>query len=164
MAKYILDTHVLIWGIKGIAEAGQESMIGFAKNFLKDCHNQKIDLMVPAIVLGEFLCNVEEQHHMEYIHELQKAFLIKPYDMPASLHFAKLFNERQKQIKMNGANSLAENKISKQELKADFMIVATAKSSKADAIYSHDKNLKKFAGNSVKVLEIPKTPFQQDLI
>lgn len=160
MKTIVLDNHVLLWGVRESATAGQEEMIPRAMNFLKECHKDSVDLLVPSVVLAEFLTAIEPKSHA-MVHNLMKtSFVVPPFDSAASVIFAKLWQDR---VDAGVISRLKDDGATKQELKADCMIVATAIVQKADAICSHDDKLRKFAGTSINVIEIPRIPVQASM-
>jgi predicted nucleic acid-binding protein len=161
MKLVCIDNHALIWGIREVADKGQEAMIPRTKAFFDWCRLNNTMIMVPSIVIGEMLTAIEPKHHSMILNLLGSGFDIPPYDAKAAALFAKLWREK----KDSGlVNEIRDNlKATRQELKADCMIVATAISRKAEVIYSHDKKLKSFANGNIDVIEIPKFPQQDDL-
>jgi len=161
MKQAILDSHILIWGIKEQAEDGQEEMIERTQQFFEECKKNKTQLLVPSVVVGELLTAVDVKYHPMTLNLLQGAFLIPSYDAASSAIFARLWREK----KESGAVDQIREELqaTRQELKADCMIVATAIAQKADAIFSHDAKLKAFASGQIKVLEVPGLQAQQKL-
>lgn len=151
MKRISIDTHVLIWGVREFAEVGQEDMIEKTKLFLSQCRKDKIEIIVSAIVLGEFLTDIDFKIHQQVTEIIRSAFIVIPFDSAASTIFAKLWRDRQfalKQIK-------EETKSTRAALKADSMIIASSIAHQAEAIYSHDNGLRKFAATKIPVNTIP---------
>lgn len=161
MKQVCVDNHVLLWGIREVATAGQEDMIPRTKRFLEDCKHQGIRILVPSIVLAELLTAIDVRHHALTTNLLQQSFPVPAFDAAASQVFAKLWQQR----KDNGVLEKLKTELGalRQELKADCMIVATALVQKAEAIYSHDEKLRKFAEGVIPVLEIPRPQEQPRL-
>jgi predicted nucleic acid-binding protein len=92
---------------------------------------------------------------------LAQSYPIVPFDTAAAAIYAKLWQER----KSSGLIDLLkiENGATRQELKADCMIVATAIQHKVKALYSHDASLRKFANGAIPVIEVPKLNQQFEL-
>lgn len=151
---FALDNHILIWGIKGFAEEDQQDKIPQAKEFLKRCKEDNIILMIPSIVAGEFLTATEPEHHAAVARMLSDMCWIPPYDLASSIQFARLWREK----KQNGViDNISKNLgATRQEIKADGMIVATAIRHNADAIYSYDGKLKSFANGNILVEHMPR--------
>lgn len=161
MKQVVLDTHILIWGIKEEAELGQEEMIERTRQFIEQCQKNGTRILVPSVVVGELLTAVETRSHLMTLNLLQSAFIVPPYDAAASAIFARLWQKKQE----SGAIDRIRRELSatRQELKADCMIVATAVAQKADALYSHDAKLARFAADEMKVLEVPRLQAQRRL-
>lgn len=161
MKLVCVDNHALIWGIREHADNGQEAMISRTKAFFEDCRKNKIMIMVPSIVVGELLTAIEPKHYPMIINLLKSSFQIEPYDAQASALFAKLWRSK----KESGVVDSIKNELqaTRQELKADCMIVATAIAKNAEVIYSHDEKLKKFANGNIEVREIPVIQYQESL-
>lgn len=161
MKLICLDSHPLIWGIREHAADGQEDMIYRTKAFFDECRKNNTIMMVPSIVVGELLTGIEPKHHPLIINLLHGSFQILPYDAQASALFAKLWREKKESGLVNVIKD--ELQATRQELKADCMIVATAIAKKAAAIYSHDKKLRNFANGNIDVREIPALQYQESL-
>jgi predicted nucleic acid-binding protein len=161
MKLVCVDNHPLIWGIREYAADGQEVMIHRTKAFFEECRKSKTIIMVPSIVVGELLTAIEPKHHPLIINLLKSSFQILPYDTQASALFAKLWREKKESGLVDDIKY--ELQATRQELKADCMIVATAIAKKAAVIYSHDKKLKKFANGNIDVREIPALEYQESL-
>ncbi|QPK64005.1 PIN domain-containing protein [Methylomonas sp. LL1] len=161
MKLICLDMHAILWGIRKYSTPGQEDMILRSEAFFSECRKNKVTMMIPSIVVGEFLTGIDSTQHSLVVNKLKEGFQICPYDYQASALFAKLWREK----KYSGIikNTQHDLQATRQELKADCMIVATAIAKKADVIYSHDNKLKNFAGDSIEVREIPSIPFQCDV-
>lgn len=161
MKRYCIDNHLLIWGIREHADPGQEEMIPRTKHFFEQCKKDKIQIVVPSVVLAELLTAIDTKHHLMVNNLINSAFFVLPFDSISSVAFARLWRERQESGAIEKLKSEAGAK--RQELKADCMIVASSLAHKVDAIYSHDETLRKFSNGTVPVLEIPKMPAQQPL-
>ncbi len=146
-----LDTHILIWAIKEEATPGQEEMIEKAKLFIKKLDEQKIRIAIPAIVYTEILLPVPEEKYEDISNELSKNFIIAPYDAIAGQAYTRIWKAKQNDKTIDELSKTTK----KNELKVDCQIVATAVSKKYLCIYSHDKDLQKFAKGFIEVKEIP---------
>ena len=159
MKQVALDNHVLIWGLREHASSGQEDMIPRAKDLIAECTKKKTKMMIPAVVLAELLTAIDNKHHALVHNLIRSSFVVPPFDSASAVTFAKLWQDRQE----TGVLELLkeERSVSKQELKADCFIVATCIAHKAEAIYSHDETLKRFANEAIPVLEIPRVETQE---
>ena len=156
-----LDTHILIWGVKEEAEAGQEEMIDKAKRFLAHLEKDGINMLIPSIVVAEFLMRIPPELHTTIINLLSKGFMIPPFDARASAIFAAIWQDRQEKKIIE--DLLKNHHAKREELKADCMIVATAISRNAHILYTHDNKLMKFAAGKINVSDIPNIPEQRVL-
>lgn len=147
-----LDTQILIWGVKEDASPGQEAMVEKAKMFVRAATENGDSLLVPSVVVGELLMRIPEDLHVMTINLIRRGFMTAAYDLEAAAVFARLWQERTEdgvieELRAAGAT--------RSEMKADCQIVATALASNAASLVSHDRGLKKFAGNEIKVIELP---------
>lgn len=142
------DTHIVIWAIKGEATPGQEGMIPKAKYLLQKCKDEKQKVLVPAIVLAELLSGTEQARHDEFYRIIQKRFIVPPFDAAAAVHYAKIWQEK----KPGGTQATRE------EIKADCMIVAIAVARGADCVYTCDNTLKKIAHGFIDTRDLPEVP------
>lgn len=151
------DTHIIIWGVRGKATFGQEDSIERAKYLISKCEKDGIKIMVPSVVVAEVLCALEPRLHSAVSELMHHRFIVPPFDTQAALHFAKMWRNK-KQIK--DASGLS---ISRAEMKADFMITATAIARGANCIYSEDAGLKKFAQDYIDVRLLPNVERQMSI-
>lgn len=146
------DTHILIWGVQKTSRQGQQEMIHKTARFLKhlDAHQTKV--IIPSVVLSEFLMPIPAEEMGPYLQKIEEKFMVIPYDAIAAIEFAKIWQSKQED---DTIEALRNEGFSKHHLKVDGMIVATAVTRKALCIYSHDLGLKKFAAGYIEVKEIP---------
>jgi|SRR6185503_3832815 len=147
MSAACIDNHILIWGIRKEATPGQESMILRAELFLEFLAAQKTRIMVPAVVLGEFLVKVPADKHLDVQTVFQKRFQVVPYDNLAASLAARIQQEHR-----GGAS---HSNTSRDVLKADIQILATAVTRKAAVLYTHDEDLTKLASRYLRVSQMP---------
>lgn len=148
-----LDSHILVWGIKEDATDGQENMIPKAKRFIEWLDEEKHDVIIPSVVVGELLMRVPPNQHEKVTQFFQKRFKVPPYDLMCASVYATIW---QKKNEDKTVEYLKEKlKATREELKADCQIVAIAVVQKAQCIYSYDEKLKKFAEGFIEVREMP---------
>jgi predicted nucleic acid-binding protein len=146
------DTHILIWGVQKTSRQEQQEMIPKTVRFLKQLDAQQIKVIIPSVVLSEFLMPIPTSEMNAYLQKIEEKFLLIPYDAIAAIEFAKIWQSKQDD---NTIQTLINKSFSKHHLKVDGMIVATAVTRRASCIYSHDPGLKKFAAGYIEVKEIP---------
>jgi predicted nucleic acid-binding protein len=149
------DTHIVIWGVRGKATLGQEDNIEKAKYLISMCDKDGIKIMIPSVVVAEVLCALEPRLHSAVSELMHRRFIVPPFDTQAALHFAEMWR--------NKKNIKDESGISRAEMKADFMITATALARGANCIYSEDSGLKKFAQGYIDVKSLPNVENQMSI-
>jgi hypothetical protein len=152
-----LDNHALIWGIREQSSEGQEDMVPHTKRFIESIDNDT-SVLIPAIVFAEFLMPIPPELHPMVINLFNKNFIIAPFDALCASKFSLIWNKNKEE-----AQELVKKGITRAQLKADGLIVATAVARKAECIYSYDKWIKTFANGFVDVKEIPFIPEQKKL-
>lgn len=149
------DTQIIIWGVKKQATSGQEGNIEKAKYLIAMCEKDGVKIMVPSVVVAELLCALEPKLHGAFSELMHRRFIVPPFDTQAALHFADMWRNK-KQIRDDSG-------ISRSEMKADFMITATALARGASCIYSEDPGLKKFAQDYIDVRPLPNVEKQMSI-
>jgi predicted nucleic acid-binding protein len=149
------DTHILIWGVQKTSRQTQQDMIPKTERFFKHLDDNQIKVIIPSVVLSEFLMPIPAKEMGSYLHKIEEKFMVIPYDAMAAIEFAKIWQSKQED---DTIQALRHDGLSKHHLKVDGMIVATALTRKASCIYSHDSGLKKFASGYIEVKEIPFLP------
>jgi predicted nucleic acid-binding protein len=157
MTAVCLDTHVLIWGIQGKCSPGQELMVHRSKALIDRLDKGNKQMFVPTVVVGEFLAKIPIGEHQSVMGVVQKRFMVVQYDLLAAMWYARIWNMAPSTSDLDDLKKAGK---SRQELKADRMIVATAKASGAECIYSHDPGVATFGRGIIEVLPIPDAPQQ----
>lgn len=145
------DTHMIIWGVQGLNKTpGQEEWIKKSKNLISICEETNVKIMVPSIVVAEVLCALDTRLHVKVAELMHRRFIVSPFDVQSAIQFARIWSNKKK---------IAE--ISRQEMKADYMIIATALARQAQCIYSEDRGLKNFAQDYIEIKPLPDLPSVQ---
>ena len=161
MKTVCLDTQVLIWGIKEEADNGQDEMISRTKALLQNLEEDDKKILIPSIVIGEFLIRTPEAAYQTIINLIQTNYMVAEYDIMAANHFAKIWNAKKNSA---AVESIKESGATRKELIADRMIVATAIANKVECIYSHDNGVAAFGDGFIDVRKVPQMPNQPQLI
>jgi predicted nucleic acid-binding protein len=157
MARVALDTQVLIWGVKEEATPGQEVMIARAKRYMEHLSHGGQTVVVPTAVLAELLMRCPIEMHAAVMNLFNQGTDIAAFDPIAVRHFGRLWHARQAALApLKAANPSA----TREKLKLDCLIVATALAAKADLICSHDPFVAVFANGEIPVTQIPELPEQ----
>lgn len=157
-----IDNHILVWGIRREATPGQEKMIKRTGLLLEYLEENDALIIIPSVVVGEFMVRVPPDKHKKVLAVLEKRFQIAPYDTAAALIAAQLWIEKNK-----GSSRVSDDlreglkDPSRIKLKDDCKIIATAIKCKADCIYSEDDGVQKFGQGKIEVRDVPKYLMKQ---
>lgn len=156
-----IDNHVLIWGVGEFATNGQEDMIDRTKRFLIWLENRKVDILIPSVIIAEFLMNIPHEAHPAIIKVLEKSFITAPFDTQAAAMYARIWREKKGE---NVVKQLQQSGRIREAIKVDCMMVAIAVVRGANLIYSNDTiGVAKIANGYVDVSEIPNIEQQGNL-
>ncbi len=165
MKRAWLDNHVLISGVRGVATPGQEGMINRAQCLFEDLDATDADILVPAIVVAEFLAGVRKPQHVGLLDVLNRRFQVVPFDARTAAIAAELWREAaERNPHLRDQIREAFPGTERAKIKADLMILASALARGADVLYTHDGPLKIAADGRIAVRELPAPrPKQEDL-
>lgn len=156
MSRVCVDTNFLIWAIRGQANPTQTAMIGRAQVYLQYLEQNKDRIIIPTIVLAEFLNGVPNvPDRTRFLRMLNTRCMVADFDLKAAHMFATLWDTQGAHIQQ-----LRNNGNTRPSLKADCMIAATAITAPADLLITNDKGLRNFIGNRIPVQDIPIVPVQ----
>lgn len=148
---YCVDSHIIIWGIKKQAVDGQKEMIQRAGYLFETADSFEDIIIVPSLVIAEILSPEPAQIRAHYLEIIKSSFIIAPFDTRASLKYSEMLFNRKDEVK-----KIAEDTgTSRQKMKIDHMIIATAIVNEANCIYSTDAGLKAFAEGYIDVRDLP---------
>lgn len=159
MSRACLDNHILIWGIRGVAEVGQEVMIRRAKALIAELEEQEDDILVPAVVVSEFLAGVPKSQHTELLKVLSRRFQLPPFDVRAAAVAAGLWRdaaERNPHLRDQIREAFPDTP--RVRIKADIQILGTALARNADVLYTNDGALRMIAEGLIDVRGLPPAP------
>ena len=130
-----VDCMTLIWGVR---KQGPKEWLERAKILFDDFERQKSQIIVPSIVVAEYLTAVEESKRKDVASAIGLRFIIAPFDIKCTALAANLFWEGKQGRKMGSPDA-------RKCLRADSMIIATARTHGAKRFYSHDKDCRSLA-------------------
>ncbi len=139
MSLVCLDTHILIWGVRNEAAPGQEEMIGRAQRYFDYLDANKDRILIPTVVVSEFLAHTPPEKHAALAQTLLKRFMVVPFDLPASLKAAEIWQSSRQSI-VPGLRAEFPD-ITRAKIRSDILIVASAVARKCDRIVTHDEAL-----------------------
>ncbi|HMP01366.1 MAG TPA: type II toxin-antitoxin system VapC family toxin [Gemmatales bacterium] len=148
-----LDTQALIWAmpwwsIRPKQNQDVEEMSRRARILVRTLASEKAKTIVPTVVVSEFLAGISEGKHGEVLSALSSKFFCASFDIRAADLAARLA------MKTRGLPKAEQGE--RQILRADILIVATAKIAGAAVFYSNDARCRKLAGLAeMKALDLP---------
>src|SRR5713101_8018830 len=135
-----VDTMIMIWGLKKIKpKSSRQDLVEVQARtniLFQNLKDQRI--IVPATVVAELLCGIPAKEHGQFVAEIQERFFCPPFDLSACALAARLWQFQK------GLQSKDKPK-ERSCLKADMMIVATAKVAGASKFFSHDQTCRRLA-------------------
>lgn len=139
---------VLIWAVRGFrtGESPTDPMLDRTKAWLADLATNNATVLVPAPVIGEYLAGVDPAQQSAAAAQLSKQFPVAAYGLVAAVRFAELWH-----VAYGSGRPGADGR----RHKVDMQIVACALASRADALYSHNDDVRKFAAGRIPVREVP---------
>lgn len=155
MSLVCFDTMIVVWGIQGWANNNQDNMIDRARQAIVKCQEDNHKIIIPSIVLAEILSGIDTEKRKDFHDLVSKNFLVIPFDTLAALEFANLWDNKVNRDKIKSSIDDKGIKITRAEMKADLMIISTAKSKKSEFIYSHDEKLISCAEGIIDVKYLP---------
>lgn len=147
-AKYTrlvaIDSMTLVWGVR---KHGSKENLEHAALLFAQLEREEATIIVPAVAVAEYLVAVPQDDREKTIAAM-KRFQIEPFDVRDAALAAKLWSDGKvrRQMSRPGARIC---------LKADTLIVATAKNRGAREFYTDDKdclNMARRAGMDAKGL------------
>lgn len=165
MSTVCLDNNILVLAIRGAASNGQENMIARAQALIAAIERQRDVVIVPAVVVGEFLAGIPVTEHKQTLQVLTRRFQIPSYDARAAAIAARIWRERAGQ--MPSANDLLREivpDIKNAKIKSDIQILATAIANRATTLFTHDKALialAKYTNSPILICDLP--PVDQNI-
>jgi predicted nucleic acid-binding protein len=143
-----VDSMVLVWGIR---EVGPEEKCKNAKYLFEQFTKRKTQVIVPAVALSEYLTAIAVAAHDNVIEQMKKRFLLMPFSPECAALAASLFQTGQQMRAKGVAGGRAV-------LRADTMIIATAKTFGAGTLYTADEECAALASNVMNASGVPQPP------
>jgi predicted nucleic acid-binding protein len=145
-----IESQVLVWGVRKV---GPSQQLQRAKWLIDQLEAEDAQIIVPSIVLSEYLCEIPAADHPATIAAFTKRFLVMPFDVLCTSVAAELF-EHGKAGRPKGIPG------SRKVLRADAMIIATAARHGAKVFYSHDRDCRSLAKKITtwEVRDLPDQP------
>lgn len=162
MSKLVMiDSQIFIWGIKGQSTQGQEAQISKARAFIHWLSENDYKILLPVPQMVELLSCVPVLEQDTIRQYFDRRFRIVPFDEIAGTKCAELIH-----LSLTTAEIVTyreEQKVTKNKLKFDCMLVAIAITRGVSKIYSNDGDLKRFANGQIDVIPMPNILTQTQL-
>ncbi len=141
-----VDSMTLVWGIR---EEGTEEQCLRAKWLFEQFTKRQTQVVLPSVVVSEYLTPVEPQAHAMVIAQLEDRFIIQPFNVHCASIAAHLY---QRGMKMRAKGEPGGRAL----LRADTMIIATAKAFGAEVLYTGDAGCRELAAKiEMTALDLP---------
>lgn len=138
----------LVWGVR---REGPEDKLNRARWLFEYLDEVEAHVVVPAIVLSEYLCHVNQNDHAATVVAIQSRFIVPEFDVRAASVAATLFLRGQ-------SGRVKGEPDSRKCLRADSLIIATAVTHHARVFYSHDDRSRNLAATLMEARDLPTTP------
>jgi predicted nucleic acid-binding protein len=162
MAIVCIDTQILYWAIVKNSKSSDQHFIKLAADFMKWLDDQDHDVLIPTIVVGEMLIPVPEDLRSKVLMQFRENWMIVDYDLRAASIFAKLRSDQLTKQRFKALQEL-HPPLTRKELLADLMIIATAIANDAAILYSHDKPLRSMAAGYLDARDFLDENFQMSM-
>jgi predicted nucleic acid-binding protein len=139
----------LVWGIR---KKGQADKVRHAKNLFALLNKEEAQIIIPSVVVVEFIIPFKNQKKREeVIAQMRQRFIIAPFDARGAALAAELWwhGRNKRQMRKHGARVC---------LKADALIIATAKAHGAHVFYTDDDDCFTMASKVMEAKRLPDIP------
>jgi predicted nucleic acid-binding protein len=137
------DNNILVWGTRKdldpVDDHGRDiaDLQRRARVLFLELERKSIEVVIPEIVISEYLCGVPLKDHNAVISTFHERFFCQPFDALAAAISASLF--------FYSRSLDDELRRPKRLLKIDTMVVASAKAAICTVFYSNDERCRKLA-------------------
>jgi|LSQX01.2.fsa_nt_gb predicted nucleic acid-binding protein len=157
----VMDTQILIYAIEKTKHVENEQIHIRAKRFVGKMQEEGHRLVLPSVVVAEYLVSHEFNNEMAAYRALAKQFVIAPFDARTATIFGPIYRDK-------GLSMIKEDcpskKCRRRKISVDCQVVATAIACRADWLIAHDSDIHRLGEGLVEVKEIPVIPEQLRLI
>lgn len=139
----------LVWGIR---KTGEPEMVQRAEWLFDMLDNNKAQIIVPAVVVSEFLVPIKIEDYASVMASISSRFMVMPFDANCAVIAAQLHRTCMGYL----ADGTPGSRVA---LRADTMIVATAKEKGAQIFYSNDTGCRNVAEEAkITARDLPDAP------
>ena len=143
-----VDTNILVWGVR---RKGPPEKIEYAGYLFKELEQEGAQIVIPSIVVCEYINIVSPSDRGKVVAAINERFRIEPFDIKDVVTAAELWDFGKAGRKMQQPNARAV-------LRADALIIATAKNHGATEFYTEDNDLFTMANKIMTAKRLPTMP------
>ncbi len=134
-----VDTNVLIYALRGerVGDKTKRDLRRRAKILLEVLDDEGCTIVVPTVCVAELLLGVQPDKRGAFLAELSRRFVCPTLDMQAASIAADLWAAHRKLP--------ATDQLRRSTLKADALIIASARTAGATRFFSHDAKCRRLA-------------------
>lgn len=156
-----VDTQILIWGVRGYADPGQETKVFDAKVYLEQLQSKGVEIAIAAPTIAEYLIKTPDEDREKVLEVFRRHFVVYPFDTASAAIGAEMWK---KYFGDSPQGKVAASfGMTRQILKVDYQIVSIAVARGADFICTEDERMSKFASRFIKTKKLPESHKQMDL-
>ncbi len=93
--------------MRGVATPGQEEMINRAQGLFEDLDAADADILVPSVVVAEFLAGVPKPQDVGLLDVLNRKFQVVPFDVRTAAIAAELWRDARRNVIPTSATRFA---------------------------------------------------------
>jgi len=142
-----MDSMVLVWGVR---KSGTPEDIKRAGFLFKELEQDEAQIIIPSIVVAEFITPIRtSEGRARTVAAMSERFFIAPFDAMDAVLAAELWNagKSRREMGKRGARVC---------LRADALIVATAKNHGAKEFFTNDDTCFRMAESVMTATRLPK--------
>jgi predicted nucleic acid-binding protein len=157
-----IDSQVLIWGVQGLASPNRVGMIPRAQLLFETLETTGYKIGISSVTVGEYLLKVEPQDHQSVLTSFARTYDIGPYDLAAAGWAAILWGRYRNSIDPQQAKP-DETPDSREIIRADCQILATAIVRGAEVLYTEDPLFAKLCRGEIRIESLPQGAVQLEI-
>jgi predicted nucleic acid-binding protein len=154
-----VDNQIMVWSTLKKCTAGQEDMLARAAAFVDQMNQDRVRILVPSVVIAEFLVNVPAQRHDDVLSAINARFQVGIFDLSAAKMAADIMRRYIFDRRGQYPEGLQPEQWTKPVIKFDCQVLATAITRGASALYTHDKGLLAMGRDYHDRIEVKEMPF-----
>lgn len=163
MSLVCLDTQILSFGLLKKKPRGNEHLVHAAEDFIDWLDKRGDRILLPTVVLAELLVAVPADEARDVLQLIRKQWQIASFDPPAAVKFAELRRNTLARADLRRMANPDTPGATREALKADLMIIATAVTHKAEVLYTHNDHVISLAQGAINAFKFTDVDFPRKL-